>query len=98
MVSVSVWVTKECPSALSCSRSSRKFSMMPLCTTATRAEAWGWAFTVVAAPWVAQRVCPMPTEPAMGACSSTLASSESLPVARRRSSRPSSTVAIPALS
>ena len=39
--------------------------MMPLWTTAMR-PVWsvcGWALGVVGAPWVAQRVCPMPSVP-----------------------------------
>ncbi len=42
------------------SRRSRKFSMMPLWTTATGPALCGWALVTVAAPWVAQRVWPMP--------------------------------------
>ena len=40
--------------------------MMPLCTTASRAVAWGWALFSVGRPWVAQRVWPMPTNPVQG--------------------------------
>ena len=40
--------------------------MIPLWTTATRpvASSCGCALTSDGAPWVAQRVCPMPTLPA----------------------------------
>ena len=43
--------------------------MMPLCTMAKRPsfERWGWALTSVGAPWVAQRVCPMPIRPGTAA-------------------------------
>ena len=35
---------------------------MPFMTTCTRPEAssWGWQFSSVTRPWVAQRVCAMP--------------------------------------
>ena len=60
--SVSVSERRSWPPRSSSSRSGAKFSMMPLCTTATR-PCWprcGWALTSLGAPWVAQRVCPMP--------------------------------------
>ena len=34
--------------------------MMPLWTMLTRGVEWGWLFTSLGSPWVAQRVCPMP--------------------------------------
>ena len=40
--------------------------MMPLCTTATRSVACGWALASVGLPCVAQRVWPMPVEPCSG--------------------------------
>ena len=40
--------------------------MMPLCATATRSVACGWALLSVGLPWVAQRVWPMPILPASG--------------------------------
>ena len=40
--------------------------MMPLCTTATRSVAIGWALRSDGLPWVAQRVWPMPIVPASG--------------------------------
>ena len=45
---------------------------MPLCTTATRPfwPRWGWALTSLGAPWVAQRVCPMPVVDGGSGCSS----------------------------
>ena len=57
--------------------------MMPLCTTAMRPATWGWALVSLGRPWVAQRVCPMPSLPAMGSWPSFLRSSISLPWARR---------------
>ena len=64
--SVSVSETSSTPSAASCSRSVAALSMIPLWTTATAPSAsrCGWALTSVAAPWVAQRVWPMPSLPA----------------------------------
>src|SRR5580700_5452254 len=61
--SVSVSVTNRTPSAVSWARSASAFSMMPLCTTATRccASVCGWALVSLGSPWVAQRVWPMPT-------------------------------------
>ena len=38
--------------------------MMPLWTTASRGEACGWALASVGLPCVAQRVWPMPIDPA----------------------------------
>ena len=40
--------------------------MMPLWTTATPPASCGWALSWVGAPWVAQRVWPMPVVPASG--------------------------------
>ena len=98
-VSVSVCDSGCIPRAITSSRSARKFSMMPLWTTATGPRRWGWALASVAAPWVAQRVWPMPACPVSGSCTSRSDRLISLPTARRRSSRPeASTVATPALS
>ncbi len=63
-ISVSVSEEKRCPRAVSSAFSSRWFSMMPLCTTATPAYWCGWAFSSEGLPCVAQRVCPMPAGPA----------------------------------
>ena len=60
-----------------------EFSMMPLWITAIR-PLWsvcGWAFRVVGAPCVAQRVCPMPSVPAGIRSSSSCSSTLSLPAA-----------------
>ena len=80
---MSVSDLKLCPRASSAFRMAFEFSMMPLWMTAIR-PAWsvcGWAFGVVGAPCVAQRVCPMPSVPrgifSSSACSSML----SLPAA-----------------
>ena len=57
--------------------------MMPLWMTAIRPD-WsvcGCAFGVVGAPWVAQRVWPMPTVPIGMPASSSCSSTESLPAA-----------------
>jgi hypothetical protein len=49
------------PSASSSARSSAWFSMIPLWMRASRPvqSRWGWAFSAVGCPWVAQRVWPM---------------------------------------
>ena len=54
------------PSPSSSRRSSLKFSMMPLCTTASFSVACGCALFSVGRPCVAQRVWPMPIVPASG--------------------------------
>ena len=63
ITSVSVSLRNVAPFFSSSSRSSRKFSMMPLCTTASFSVACGWALFSVGLPWVAQRVWPMPMVP-----------------------------------
>ena len=72
--------------------------MMPLWTTCTGPAVCGWAFAVVAAPWVAHRVCPIPVDPGAGFSETTLISSESLPTALRRMAVPRCRVVSPALS
>ena len=67
-VSVSVWNCT--PAAWSSLFSSRKFSMMPLWTTASRSVACGWALVSFGLPWVAHRVCPIPIAPESGASES----------------------------
>lgn len=59
---MSVCEANSCPSVSSEARSSAKFSMIPLCTTATRPmrPTCGWALPSVGPPWVAQRVWPIP--------------------------------------
>ena len=66
--SVSVWVAKLWPCATSSARSARKFSMMPLWTSATPSLTCGWALVSLGTPWVAQRVWPMPVTPPRGSC------------------------------
>ena len=94
--SVSVSLSKWRPSAKSSSFSSWKFSMMPLCTIATRSVAMGWALRSEGLPWVAQRVWPMPIVPASGSLPSRASRFTSLPSARRRSMWPLTRVATPA--
>jgi hypothetical protein len=60
------------------------------------AVACGWALRSVGAPWVAQRVWPMPIVPASGSSQSRASRLFSLPSARRRSMWPSTSVAMPA--
>ena len=85
--------------ASSSARSSAKFSMIPLCTSATRraSPVCGWAFTSFGAPWVAHRVWPMPVVLA-GSGGSAIAFSRfaSLPARLSVASAPSATSAIPA--
>ena len=82
--------------------SSRQFSMMPLCTTATRPvqSRMGMGVVSVGWPWVAHRVWPIPADTASGAVLHHLAqvgSSERVPVAARaRQSSPSDCRATPA--
>ena len=65
MTSESVSLANSWPLRASVARSSRKFSMMPLCTMAMRPvqSRCGWAFLSVGAPCVAQRVWAMPVVP-----------------------------------
>ena len=72
--------------------------MIPLWMTAMRPD-WsvcGWAFGVVGAPWVAQRVWPMPRVPVGMAPSSSCSSMLSLPAAFMISSPWPLTTAMPA--
>ena len=85
--SVSVSLPNLAPLLVRRSRSSRKFSMMPLCATATRSVLCGWALFSVGLPWVAQRVWPMPILPASGSFARRFSSAASLPSARRRPER-----------
>ena len=94
--SVSVSVVNWTPSPISWSRSSWKFSMMPLWTTPTRSVTCGWALFSVGLPWVAQRVWPMPTVPGRGERSSSASRFSILPSARLRSMWPFTSVAMPA--
>ena len=98
MTSVSVWLVNACPRPSSSSRSSAKFSMMPLCTTATRPsqEVWGCAFASLGRPCVAQRVWPMPHVPARPSGSTRRASPLTLPLQCTTSSLPPCSTAIPA--
>ena len=97
--SVSVSETRWWSSSSRRARRSSKFSMMPLCTTATR-RPWprcGWALRSLGAPWVAHRVCPMPiVVPGSGSSEITFSRFASLPARLRHSMRPASTRATPA--
>ncbi len=63
--SVSVSLVNSWPRSSSSALSELKFSMMPLWITATLPvqSRCGWALRSFGAPWVAQRVCPMPVVP-----------------------------------
>ena len=97
--SVSVSETSSCPASSSSVRSATKFSMIPLCTSATRPvpPGCGCALTSLGAPCVAQRVCPMPVEDS-GSGSSAIAFSRlaSLPARFAQEIVPSATRATPA--
>jgi len=93
-VSVSLWKTR--PLAWSSAFNGAKFSMIPLCATLARPAVCGWALDAEGAPWVAQRVWPIPTVAAIGSAASTASSSRILPLARRRSTCPPTTPATPA--
>ena len=80
-------------------RSVAKFSMMPLCTTATPAvlAECGCALTSLGAPWVAQRVWPMPVvESGSGVSSIDFSRLASLPAFLSETIAPSWASAIPA--
>ena len=108
--SVSVAETSVCPAASSSARSSAWFSMIPLWIRARRPvqSMWGWAFSAVGPPWVAQRVWPMAAACPVGASavsSPSLATESVPPAARARqtvaadaspSPAPSTTMATPA--
>ena len=69
---------------------------MPLCTTTIEPvqSVWGWAFSSDGRPWVAQRVCPIPTGPSMGRSRSMFSRFRILPALRRTWSTPSEMTAI----
>ena len=90
-----------CPSATRRAESSAWFSMIPLWMMAMRPvqSTWGWAFSAVGLPWVAQRVWPIAAAWPSGAAavSSASAATEVVPpAARARQSAPSATMARPA--
>ena len=97
--SLSVSDTSSWPLAAISARRAAKFSMIPLCTTASwpPQSVCGCAFGSVGGPWVAHRVCPMPTWPRSGgllaSASTRLAS---LPARFSDASTPSATTATPA--
>ena len=96
---MSVSERKSTPFASHSARRVAKFSMIPLWMTATEpsADRCGWALRSVGPPWVAHRVCPMPTVAAGSGCSaSTFSRLASFPAFFAELSRPSATTAIPA--
>ena len=95
IASESVSVSNAWPASVSSARSDEKFSTIPLCTIATSALPCGCAFVSLGTPCVAQRVWAMPVSPAIGASASTDCRLATRPAARRRSTRPSSSVAMP---
>jgi hypothetical protein len=70
--------------------------MMPLCTTAISfMDTCGCALRSVTPPWVAHRVCPMPTIPFRFSERAAFSISDTRPTRRTRRMPPSST-AMPA--
>src|SRR5258705_6318131 len=98
ITSVSVWERNRCPSAAKVFRSSRKFSMIPLCTTASFdwQSTCGWALASDGRPWVAHRVWPTPRLPAGRPEAINVSRFSILPVVFLTSSDSLATVAIPA--
>ncbi len=96
--SVSVSDLNTWPASISRFRSTPKFSMMPLCTTAIEPEQsrCGCAFFSLGAPCVAHRVWPMPTDPPIGCLATADSSIAILPLARRISTPSSPSSATPA--
>ncbi len=97
--SVSVSETSSCPASSSSARSVTKFSMIPLCTSATRpvGPGWGCALTSLGAPWVAHRVWPMPVvDSASGSSAIAFSRLASLPARLAEAIVPSATSAMPA--
>ena len=70
--------------------------MIPLCTTATLPEICGCAFSSVGLPWVAQRVCAIPSEPEICDVFTASARLITLPTRRSRSTWPALINAKPA--
>ena len=86
------------PTPSNSSRSTRKFSTIPLWTTtkAPVASQWGWALRSDGTPWVAQRVWPIPARPRSGASSRRATSRSSLPSAFETATPPLWATATPA--
>ena len=82
------------------SRIAAWFSMTPLWTSTTlpAASTWGWAFSTLGRPCVAQRVWATPSDPRTGCSSQRSFSRSTRPTARRRSNPSPFTVTRPALS
>ena len=98
-ISVSVSEVISWPARSSSARRAAKFSMIPLCTSATRpvAPRCGCALRSLGAPWVAQRVCPIPVLDSGSGCStSALSRFASLPARFCDAIEPSCTRAMPA--
>ena len=72
--------------------------MIPLWTTTILPwqSWWGWAFSSLGRPWVAQRVWPIPKAPAMGSARRLSSRFLSLPTDRRRNISQFCTTATPA--
>ena len=99
MASVSVSDARVWPRASSASRSSRKFSMIPLWITVMFPVQswWGWALRSLGRPCVAQRVCARPSAACGVRSTSAVWRFASLPAFFSTKSTPSSsTSAIPA--
>ena len=66
ITSVSVWDLNLIPCNSKFFLISSEFSIIPLWTTETISEEWGWAFTILGTPWVAHLTCPIPKLPLDG--------------------------------
>ena len=96
MTSVSVSVENFAPLLSSSRRNSAKFSIMPLCTTASFSVACGCALFSVGRPCVAQRVVPDTDRAGQRFDLELLLKILQFAPARRRVSLPASNVATPA--
>ena len=96
--SVSVSERKVWPTSSSAWRSAEPFSMIPLWTTAMSPshETCGCALQKLGAPWVAHRVCAMPSVPCTGAAATSVSSSTIFPAAFRVSTPLPFMIATPA--
>ena len=63
ITSVSVCDLKLWPLLIKCFFNIVEFSIIPLWTTDTLWEEWGWAFKLFGIPWVAHLTCPIPIFP-----------------------------------
>ena len=58
---------------------SSEFSIIPLWTTETSSDEWGWALIILGIPWVAHLTWPIPIFPFEGFLNKIFSSSSTLP-------------------